>query len=280
MAGILSQDYEGPINVILVFDRSEPDDSLVSVDPDRSVAVTTNSHSPGLAGARNTGIAAATQPWVAFCDDDDEWLPGKLNAQMQALSAAPSCQFAATGVFINYEGTDTARIPDPQKVTHNGFLRDRMTEVHPSSFVAATELLRQLGGIDEDLPGGYAEDYDLLLRASERTEFAVIAEPLVRIYWHGASFFFERWKMIDEALEYLVVKHPDFQSVPAGLARIKGQQAVAQGAIGQRRRALKTVVEVARLNWREPRWVVALAVAAGVPANRVLQLLHRFGKGI
>lgn len=280
MAGILSQDYEGSINVILVFDRSEPDESLVSTDPRRSVVVTTNSLSPGLAGARNTGIAAATQPWVAFCDDDDEWLPGKLAAQMQALDLAPSCQFSTTGVFINYEGTDTARIPDPQKVTHYGFLRDRMTEVHPSSFVAATQLLRRLGGIDEDLPGGYAEDYDLLLRASEQTEFAVVAEPLVRIYWHGASFFFERWKMINEALEYLVAKHPDFQSVPAGLARVRGQQAVAQAAVGERKRALKSVIGVARLNWREPRWALALAVAAGLPANRVLQLLHRFGKGI
>ncbi len=277
---ILTQDYVGPIHVVVVFDRSDPEAALELEGLHRSVSVTTNVNTPGLAGARNSGIAAATTPWIAFCDDDDEWLPGKLTAQMHVLAASPECRFATTGVLINYEGKDTARIPDPTRVNHHGFLLDRMTEVHPSSFVAESKLLRSVGGIDEELPGGYAEDYDLLLRISDRTDIAVVSEPMVRIYWHGASFFFERWKMIDDALAYLVAKHPDFQSAPAGLARVRGQQAVAQAAIGERSRSLGTVRDVIGLNWREPRWAVALLVNAGVPANRVLSFLHRFGKGI
>lgn len=44
---------------------------------------------PGAACARNTGVAAATEPLIAFLDADDLWLPGKLAAQSAALTAHP-----------------------------------------------------------------------------------------------------------------------------------------------------------------------------------------------
>ena len=48
-------------------------------------------HEPkqGAACARNTGIAAATAPLLAFLDADDLWLPGKLAEQSAALTSHP-----------------------------------------------------------------------------------------------------------------------------------------------------------------------------------------------
>src|SRR5437868_5924016 len=66
---VLSQDYEGRIEAVIVHDRSEPDQVLAG---DR-VRVLANRRTPGLAGARNTGILALTTDLVAFCDDDDDW---------------------------------------------------------------------------------------------------------------------------------------------------------------------------------------------------------------
>ena len=96
----------------------------------------------------------------------------------------------------------------------------------------------------------------------------------------GSSFFFERWKLIDEALEYVLHKFPEFDSAPKGKARIVGQQAIAQAEIGERKKALGSIRDVIKLNWREPRWPLALLVVAGMPANLILKVLHRFGKGI
>ena len=283
---VIEQELAADLEIVVVFDRSEPDRSLEIDDlvdgHARRIVVITNDHSPGLAGARNSGVAKASSPWIAFCDDDDEWLPGKLAGQFAAIDATPGARVATTGIFIRYEGEDTARIPDPAKLTFSGFLNDRMTDVHPSATLASAELIAELGDVDETIPGGYGEDYDWLLRAARLSPFAVAPEPLVRVHWHGASFFFEKWKTIDEALEFLVQKYPEFHDDEhkAGLARIRGQQAVARAAMKQRSKALATVREIIGLNPTEKRWPVALLVAAGVPAGKVLATAHKLGKGI
>lgn len=279
--GIRSQRHDDELEIIVVFDRSEPDRGLEDEYPDTRIVVISNGRTPGLAGARNSGVDKAANAWIAFCDDDDQWLPGKLQAQFQALADTPGSMAACTGILIRYRDNDTARMPDPAGVGFDDFLRDRMTEVHPSSWLVDREtLVTRIGLVDEELPGGYGEDYDLILRTARVCPLAVAPQPLVRVWWHGASYFFERWKTIDEALEYLVDKYPEFETSPSGLARIRGQQAVAQAAMGQRGRALWTVVRGLRLRPTEKRWPLALAVAAGLPAERALAWAHRLGRGI
>lgn len=284
--GVVAQRHDASIEVVLVFDRSEPDltlkrDGTEADSGGVSVVVTTNKRSPGLAGARNSGIGKASNAWIAFCDDDDEWLPGKLQSQFDALADDPSARAACTGILIRFDGNDTPRMPQADRLTFDGFLQDRMTEVHPSSWlVYKATLIGEIGLVDEDIPGSYAEDYDMFLRTARVTGIAVAPQPLIRVWWHGASFFFERWKMIDEALDYLVDKYPDFKRHPEGLARIRGQQAVAKAAMGNRRDALKVVVETARLRPTEKRLPLAVAVAVGLKAESALKVAHRFGKGI
>src|SRR5690606_16241883 len=84
---VLEQGADVPLEVIVVFDRSDPDRTLESAAPGRTVRVMANQRTPGLAGSRNTGILAARGRLVAFLDDDDEWLPGKLGRQLSAMAA-------------------------------------------------------------------------------------------------------------------------------------------------------------------------------------------------
>lgn len=278
---VKAQRHDAHLEIVVVFDRCEPDRGLETESDDVRLIVTTNARTPGLAGARNSGIDKASNGWIAFCDDDDEWLPGKLQAQFTALAEIPRSRAACTGILIRYQDTDTPRMPDPSRLGFEDFLRDRMTEVHPSSWLVNKQtLVDRIGVVDEEIPGSYAEDYDLFLRTARVCPIVVAPQPLIRVWWHGASFFFERWKMIDEALDYLVDKYPEFHDHPDGLARIRGQQAVARAAMGDRRRALKTVAETIRLRPTEKRLPLALAVVAGLKAETALKAAHRFGKGI
>lgn len=288
LASIVACRYDGELDVVLVFDQSEPDESLAGTHGGRKVTVVRNTRSPGLAGARNSGVAAASGDLVAFCDDDDTWLPSKLEVQVPALLADPHAWFAVTGVFVRFNGRSTPRVLDLDRIGLTDLVHDRLAEAHPSTFLIRREPLlderlddRWIGPVDEHLPGGYAEDYDLLLRAARRHAIVVVGMPLTVVNWHASSFFFERWRTIDEALEHLLGKHPEFVTDAAGLARIEGQRAFAKAAMGDRGGARRQALQTLRHDWRQPRGWLALVTSTGLVApDAVLRALQSRGRGI
>lgn len=282
LASVLDQAYDGPIEVILVFDRSEPNFDLADdSDPQRRVVVTVNVRSPGLAGARNTGITASTSDYVAFLDDDDLWLPGKLAAQVGLLEAAPAAGLATSGILVSYNGENHVRSLPQQTVTLDDLLRDRHTELHPSTFVARrSHLIKGFGLVDEAVPGGFGEDYDLLLRAAKRHPILNVTEPLVVVRWGAQSFFFRRWPTMAEGLTWILERHPEFATSPRGSARIRGQVAFAHAAMGHRQEAWRWGFAALRDHLWEPRVALALAVSLGLSPDLVMTRLHRHGRGI
>ena len=66
--------------------------------------------------ARNTGIAAANGEWVAFCDHDDEWLPEKLQLQMDMLNKHPDLRWCA-GNFYNQSGSRKTLAAEPAAIS-------------------------------------------------------------------------------------------------------------------------------------------------------------------
>lgn len=280
--GIITQDHPGDLEIIVVFDQSEPDTSLERCDPHRRVRVTANERTPGLAGGRNTGILAATGDLIAFCDDDDEWLPGKLAAQVSALCDHEGPAVATCGIYVRREGVTTTRLPDETKLRYEDFLEDRIMEVNPCTILLPRTLLVDgVGLVDEELPGSYAEDYELLLRLVAVVPIVAVPQPLVLIHWGVGSFFAERWQMIHDAIEDLVSKHPDLRTSDRGYARLRGQQAFALAGMGRRREAFAAIRETLRRNPREPRAALAALVASGVlSATRAVNLVNRAGRGV
>jgi len=281
---IVDHDYGGRLDVLVVFDHCEPDPTLArpGVDGDRRVQVMVNERTPGLAGGRNTGMLAATGDLVAFCDDDDEWRPGKLRAQVLALAARPEARMATTGIEIHYGDRRKVRVPETERMTFEGFLHDRQTEAHPSTFLFDRRfLLDDLGFVDEELPGSLAEDYDYLLRVSRLGPIAVAPAPFVTIHWGEASFFSRRWQMTYDALDHLLGKYPEFAEHPRALARIRGQQAFALAALGDRAGARRLVRETLGLRRTEKRAYLALLISTGlVSGEQAMKAANWFGRGI
>lgn len=280
--GVLDQDYPGVVRCLVVFDHSEPDHDLTLDDRNRGVRVMRNERSPGLAGGRNTGIVACDTELVAFCDDDDAWLPGKLRAQVELLQAAPEASLVSCGVRIRYGDENTDRVLSARHVILPDLLRSRLTELHPSTFLMRREVVVDgFGLVDEQIPGSYGEDYEFLLRAARHGPIVNLPDVLVEVLWHKKSYFASRWDTIITALRWLLERYPEFATAPAGQARIHGQIAFAYAALGRRREAVRWAASTLRRNPREARAVLALAVASGaVSADAVLRRLHRVGRGI
>jgi glycosyltransferase involved in cell wall biosynthesis len=76
------------IEVVVVIDGADPETNILVEElaaQDSRVRGITLSSSIGGSDARNRGVDAARGEWIAFLDDDDEWLPGKLQAQLDAM---------------------------------------------------------------------------------------------------------------------------------------------------------------------------------------------------
>lgn len=314
LTAVLTQTYDGPIECVVVFDQAPVDTSLPAsilaevatghpgvlaedgpvTDPEtasaravtpsglaRSVTAIANDRTPGLAGARNTGITASQGDLVAFCDDDDEWLPGKLDAQVAELLRSDT-DVVVSGIEVQYEERTAIRVPNPTDLTVSELARRRVMEAHPSTVVVRRKaLLDTIGLIDEAIPGSYGEDFDWMLRAAQAGPIAVVARPLVRVLWGSQSYFQQRWRTIIEAIDYGLRKHAVLSEDPRGLARLTGRKAFAYAALGETRAALWFAWRAFRLNWKEQRVYIAVLVALRLlTADRALRMAHNRGRGI
>jgi glycosyltransferase involved in cell wall biosynthesis len=279
---ILDQDYAGDVEVIVVFDACEPFDPPVEVPAGRKMRTVVNSHSRGLAGARNTGIGAAAYDYVAFLDDDDYWLPGKLTAQMQHFLEPEPPVLVGTAMRVDDGHRTFDRLVPVDRVTQADLLRDRMAGLHSSTFVFdKAALVGPIGGVDEELPGGYGEDYDLLLRSSKVGGIHVVNRPLVSVTWAGQSYFFGKWALYADGLQYLLERHPEFADDRPSLGRLCGQIAFARAAAGQRRASWRWIVRSLRNDLGELRsWLAAGIALRLLPAPWVVRQVQKRGKGI
>lgn len=278
-----------PVELLVVIDRragaTEPavlpsfDD--VELPAGSTLRVLANARTRGLAGGRNTGIVAASHPLMGFCDDDDSWLPGKLAAQAALAHAHPdSVGFGGT-VVVRTEGQDIVK-PTPERVSFAELLRSRVHELHPSAMLyRRAALMGPVGLVDEELPHGYGEDYELLLRMAREADIISCTRPIIRVLWDRPSYFDRGWRNMAEGLTYLLQRFPEFEQDPVGLARIAGQVAYAHAAMGERKLALAWARSALRRDPKQLRAWAALAVAARLaPAGALLKLVQRSGHGL
>jgi glycosyltransferase involved in cell wall biosynthesis len=294
LRAILDQEYAGQITAAVVFDQSDPLpaqellDDLDRLPSNRHLQVLANTQrNPGLAGARNTGILASDTELIAFCDDDDEWLPGKVQAQVELLRQAQAqgenVAVISCGFLVHYQGKDKPRIPGPQPLGFADFLRDRhLSAVHPCALMMLRErVVGEIGLVDEDLPGSYAEDYEWVLRASRVAPVRCVPKALMRAYWHSGSYYTNKWRTIREGLEHLLATYPEFETDRRGLARIEGQIAWASVGMGDKAHARAMARRTLGHHWKEKRAWLALVASTGlIKPDQVVALAHRTGRGI
>ena len=136
----------------------------------------------GPSVARNKGVALAHGEYVAFLDADDEWLPGKLAAQIDIMDRDPS---------VTLCGCQALSLDPAGQVIERAFedlpplLPDGWKTLLWYSFVQTSCALirrKDLGSQPFDVGLRMGEDRDLWIKLASRGKVAMVQDVLVRIY--------------------------------------------------------------------------------------------------
>jgi glycosyltransferase involved in cell wall biosynthesis len=281
---ILAQDYPGWIQLIVVFDREEPRRPDVEVPGNREMVLTTNTRTPGPAGAYNVALLAATGDYFALCDDDDEWLPEKLRLQIELMQRHPAALFGTCGVYLGDGGRldrFRSRVPKHEVLDLDELMQAARNELHSSTFIVRhPAMLERVGLIDEAIPASYGEDYDWLIRAGRLAPVVAVRKPLVRVRW-AYSYFVDRWGSIIDAIEYQLANRPELQSDRENLSRLLGRLAFAHAALGHRAEARTRARESLKVDRTQLRAYLAYLIAIGlVRPQWVVKAAHAVGRGV
>lgn len=152
--------------IIIVDDGNDPKTkSIVDEVADTRVTYYAHPTPKGGSASRNTGVALAKAEVIAFLDDDDLWLPEKIERQLADLG-----QHEASVTGYCYMKRVGARCPSKRLWDSRDFLQ---TNVFPTStLMARREALLEVM-FDERLQN--SQDWDVLLRLSMRQEIVNVA---------------------------------------------------------------------------------------------------------
>jgi glycosyltransferase involved in cell wall biosynthesis len=272
----VDQDYAGSVAVLVVFDRTEPVDLADEARGRRGRTVTSlvNDRAPGPLGTRNTGLLAARSDVVAFLDDDDEWLPGKLAQQVEVLQSG-TADVVFTGVRYVADGRYREYLPKLAQDPVAGLIGGGV--FLPIQSMAAWRTAVGDDLLDEAFPTG--GDQELALRLLLRRRVAVLPEALVlmnRAHTNRLTMDYER--MLGN-VTYMRRKHAElFARYRPDPSRNHARFALLALGTRRRRDARTWVRRALRANPRRPRnWLVAVAVLLLPPMSlhRLQSLHHR-----
>lgn len=160
------QDFE----IVVVDDGSTPPaESVVREIGDSRIRYIRHARNQGLPAARNTAIRAAAGEYIAFLDDDDEWLEDKLEKQLHALAR---CDAVLTAAYVN----DRSRIKCFGRSTVTAHDLRRGNPFDPSTLMVKTAVMRELL-FDARLRVG--EDWDAFIRIAQKYRVRYLREPLI-----------------------------------------------------------------------------------------------------
>lgn len=278
VASALSQ--EGPsVEVIVVDDGSAPDAAAavreVCAQAADRVRYVRNEEPIGNPASRNRGLDEATGRLFCTLDDDDEFLPEKLAAQIELLEGFDADDvIAVTGVELVWsDGRSLRHLPDlPVPARLDGDI-DPFSRLSPriflNTFVLPTELMRSVGGYDPVLRWG--EHTDLFLRLQKVARFAGVPVLGTRVHRDAApGLARQAWDRKVVGVERILEKHADvFARAPRLRAVWLDGLGIALLRTGRRRDAAARFREALRAYPWRPR-ILRHLVAATTHTEAVL----------
>ena len=208
---VQNQTYE-EWEIIIVDDCStDGTEQVVKEFGDFRIRYIRNEKNLGAGASRNKGVALARYDYIAFQDSDDVWRCGKLEKQMQYMMNYSEYDMVYCSFLKHYSDGREIIVPNKQIGNRQGNMYTTLlinNVISTQTILIKKESFVLCGGFDEELRA--IEDWDLVLRISQKSQVGFVPEVLVDVYetqgsisYDGAGYYKARCKMLAANAGYL-----------------------------------------------------------------------------
>ncbi len=213
IGSVLNQTFKD-FTIIVVDDGSSEDGTTRVVEGfrDERIKCVRNETNMGEGRSRNIGLMNSNAEYIAFLDDD-EWLPEKLELEVNLLESLPS---KVGGVYTGFTGIENSsgkvlyeRIPKKRGDVYHEMIHENVVGTS-STVLLRRECFKRAGQFDESIP--YGLDYDMWIRISKDFHFDCIEKSLIKYHCHEGQLTNDMTRFIS-GQEALIKKYEHFFSL-------------------------------------------------------------------
>ena len=228
IVSVLSQTFQD-FEIVVVDDASQDHTCKVIHDfHEKKIRYIKHDVNKGIAAVRNTGLLNSTGKYIAYLDDDDEWLPKKLQVQVDLLEGRPTKVGLVYSGYLRINRTtgEIERQYLPQKMGKivNNVLVPNWIKTTSNPLIRK-ECFDEVGLFDETLSP--CEDWDMWNRISKKNfHFEYIKEILFKYYVHNKPQATKNVLFVKDSYDKMLNKYGNIMP----LRRIVGRRYVSIGA--------------------------------------------------
>jgi glycosyltransferase involved in cell wall biosynthesis len=212
---------------LLIVDDNSPDDTAAAVNAfgDERIRYIRHDRNRGSSGARNSGIRNARTEYVAFLDDDDEYLPHTLSETYEAFQRLPeSVGYVIGGICVvkdSAQGEEVLGEHFPPACNFAGREQNYLAFLRQIPFATSNGVTFRrsafdtAGFFDEQLRA--AVDRDIFIRFARYFDYFTIRKILVRVHKHVGAQLTDlspkrvvAYEMIAEKHKEALRRHPKY----------------------------------------------------------------------
>lgn len=242
--------------IIIVDDHSQDNTpGVIDSFSDPRIRAIRHERNKGQSAAINTGISNAEGEYIAFLDDDDEWLPNKLEGQVNILDSSPPNVALVYGWMDRVEDSTRWLMPAYRNTAEGDIFEDALALNIPGPTIVLlvrTSVSRDIGGFNEDL--SRYNDADFICRLAQKYHVAVLPEIVAKAHFkhEHEQIGYDTPRYLADAANFLSMHMNRFatelDNCPRALATLRRRLAMIEMKQGNPGRALSTFISAFRLD--------------------------------
>lgn len=179
----------------------------------------------GLGRARNKAIELSRGEFVAFIDQDDVWMPDKLEKQVALFAGRAELGLVFSDAVAVFPSGREQRHGRQVHLYRGRVLRELVLSnfIPCSSVIIRRTVLEEVGGVNPSF--GQVEEYDLFIRVAERYDLDYVNESLMKFNVHPGNASRDATRMQEETIQLMhqvVERNPSLaEQLGKGVVRLK-----------------------------------------------------------